>query len=235
MNLLLFSNEDRVGNDRIRLTDHRLQHLRSVIRAQVGDSLRVGEIDGRTGRAELVSLGKREAVLDVMLDSEPPPKLPLVLALALPRPKMLRRILRTVAESGVAELHLVNSYRVEKSYWQTPVLEPPTVRDYFLQGLGQSRDTVLPQLHLHRRFKPFVEDDLPGMIAGRRALLAHPGDHAPCPRDVGEPALLVIGPEGGFIPYEVEKLQAAGCETVSLGPRILRVENAVSNVLGKLF
>jgi 16S rRNA (uracil1498-N3)-methyltransferase len=45
----------------------------------------------------------------------------------------------------------------------------------------------------------------------------------------------VIGPEGGFIPYEVEHLAAAGCEAVSLGPRILRVENALSTLLGRLF
>lgn len=235
MNLLLFSTEDRVGRDHIRLTDHRLRHLRSVIGAEVGDSLRVGEIDGHMGRAELVSLKEGEAILGVTLDSEPPPKLPLTLVLALPRPKMLRRILRTVAEFGVPELHLVNSYRVEKSYWQTPVLDPQTVRNSFLQGLSQARDTVLPQMLLHRRFKPFVEDDLPGMMADRRALLAHPGDHPPCPCDIGERSLLVVGPEGGFIPYEVDKLRAAGCETVSLGPRILRVENAISNLLGKLF
>ena len=45
----------------------------------------------------------------------------------------------------------------------------------------------------------------------------------------------MVGPEGGFIPYEVEKLQAAGCEPVSLGARILRVENAISSLLGRLF
>jgi RsmE family RNA methyltransferase len=235
VNLLLFSTHDRVGENNIRLTDHRLQHLREVIGAQVGDSLRVGEINGRMGNAELISLSEDQAVLGFTLDSEPPPKLPLTLVLALPRPKMLRRILRTVAEFGVSDLHLINSYRVEKSYWQSPVLDPETVKEYFLQGLGQSRDTVLPALGLHRRFKPFVEDALRGMISGRRALLAHPGDYPPCPRDIGEPTLLVVGPEGGFIPYEVEKLQDAGCEPVSLGPRILRVENAVSSLLGRLF
>jgi RsmE family RNA methyltransferase len=235
VNLLLFSNSDRIDGKRIRIAHERLHHLRTVIDAKTGDRVRVGEVDGRVGTAQVASLDKDEAVLEVTLDSEPPPKLPVTLVLALPRPKMLRRILRTVAEYGVPELYLVNSYRVEKSYWQTPALEADTMTAYFLQGLSQARDTVLPQVHLRRGFKPFVEDELPGLIAGRRALLAHPGDHPACPRDVGQPSLLLIGPEGGFIPYEVDKLQSAGCATVTLGPRILRVENAVSTLLGKLY
>ena len=234
MNLLLFSDQDRISADRIRLTDYRLQHLHDVIDASEGDSLRVGEINGRMGTGELVKLERDEALLDVTLDSDPPPKLPLTLILALPRPKMLRRILRTVAELGVESLHLVHSYRVEKSYWQTPVLDPAVVEDYFLEGLAQSRDTVPPALAVHKRFKPFVEDELPGLIAGRRGLLAHPGNYPPCPRGCEEPTLLVVGPEGGFIPYEVEKLQEAGCDTVSLGPRILRVENAVAALVSQL-
>jgi RsmE family RNA methyltransferase len=148
---------------------------------------------------------------------------------------MLRRILRNAAEFGVAELHLINSFRVEKSYWQSPVLDHGLIREYLLQGLEQSRDTKVPVVHSHRRFKPFVEDTLPGLVAGRRALLAHPGEHLLCPRDVTGQILLVIGPEGGFIPYEVAQLQRARCEAVSLGPRILRVENAISSVLGRLF
>ncbi len=228
MNLLLFSENDRIGADRIRLSDHRLQHLHEVLESSEGDSLRVGEINGRMGEAEVVKLSDEEALLDVRLSAAPPPKLPLTLVLALPRPKMLRRILRMVAELGVEALHLVNSYRVEKSYWQTPVLDAAVMDDYFLEGLSQSRDTVLPQVSLHKRFKPFVEDEFPALAEDRRCLLAHPGDYPPCPRVAGEPSLLVIGPEGGFIPYEVEKLQESGCDTVSLGPRILRVENAVA-------
>lgn len=235
MNLLLFSGEDRLAGNRVRVTDRRLQHLRQVLRASVGDALRVGELDGQMGSGEVLEISEEQAILAVDLDQLPPARLPLCLVLALPRPKMLRRILRTVAELGVAELHLINSYRVEKSYWQTPALEPSTVRDYLLQGLEQSRDTVLPDVHLHRRFKPFVEDELPHLLSGSRALLAHPGDYPPCPRQLNGDTVLVIGPEGGFIPYEVEKLQAAGCEAVSLGPRILRVENALTSLLGRLF
>jgi RsmE family RNA methyltransferase len=238
LNLLLFSDADRLDAadaNIVTVCDRRLQHLRQVHRACVGDTLRVGEINGMMGEAEILRINDSVAVLAVELNQPPPPKLPLCLVLALPRPKMLRRILRSVAEFGVAELHLINSYRVEKSYWRSPVLDDACVRDYLLQGLEQSRDTRLPALHRHCRFKPFVEDSLPAMLAGKHALLAHPGEHPPCPRGIEGETVLVIGPEGGFIDYEVELLQAAGCHTVSLGSRILRVENAIGSALGRLF
>tara|TARA_R110002110_G_scaffold91264_2_gene237486 strand:+ start:105447 stop:106160 length:714 start_codon:yes stop_codon:yes gene_type:complete len=235
VNLLLFSARDRVDDSRIRVTDRRLQHLLKVHKAQTGDSVRVGEINGLMGNAIILQLDEQSATLALNLDTPPPEKLPVTLVLALPRPKMLRRILRAVAEFGVADLHLIHSYRVEKSYWQTPVLqtETDTVRDYLLQGLEQSRDTVLPTVTSHRRFKPFVQDSLPALIGAAPALLAHPGPYPPCPHTITGQTLLVIGPEGGFIPYEVDLLQEAGCQTVSLGPRILRVENAVSSLLGR--
>jgi RsmE family RNA methyltransferase len=235
LNLLLFTTADRIDDRHIRVTGRRLLHLQQVLGAAVGDQLRVGEVDGLRGAGRILDMNHQQATLAIELEQTPPAKLPLCLVLALPRPKMLRRIIRTIAEMGVAELHLVNAYRVEKSYWQTPALREDTVREYLIQGLEQSLDTVLPQVVSHRRFKPFAEDLLPGMTAGRHALLAHPGDYPPCPRDLRQQTLLVIGPEGGFIPYEVDQLQAAGCQPVSLGPRIMRVENALTALLGRLF
>ena len=235
MNLLLFTTADRLDEQRIRVTGRRLQHLRQVLGAVIGDELRVGELNGLTGLGRILDVSAQQATLSVELHESPPAKLPLCLVLALPRPKMLRRIFRSVAELGVAELHLIHSYRVEKSYWQTPVLREEALHDYLLQGLEQSRDTVLPLVTCHRRFKPFVEDTLPAMTSTRQSLLAHPGDFPSCPRDLQRDTLLVIGPEGGFIPYEVEKLAHAGCQPVSLGPRILRVETALTALLGRLF
>lgn len=67
---------------------------------------------------------------------------------------------------------LVNSYRVEKSFWQTLLRarsHPRTVDP----GLEQSRDSVLPEVIIEKRFKPFVEDRLPrwwkhpGLVATR--------------------------------------------------------------------
>lgn len=235
MNLLLFTADELAPDNTLRIADRRLHHLRQVHGAQVGDTVRVGQIAGRMGTGVIMALGASEAELAVELFDEPPGKLPLTLVLALPRPKMLRRILRAVAEFGVPELHLINSYRVEKSFWQTPVLQHDVIHEYMQHGLEQSRDTVFPRISCHRRFKPFVEDTLPGLLEGRRGLVAHPGDWPPCPRGTVGKTLLVVGPEGGFIPYEIERLQQAGCEPVSLGPRILRVENAIAALVARLF
>jgi RsmE family RNA methyltransferase len=55
------------------------------------------------------------------------------------------------------------------------------------------------------------------------------------PHAIQHACTVVVGPEGGFIPYEVELLQKNGCQAMSLGNRILRTETAVSHILGRLF
>ncbi|PTU72930.1 16S rRNA (uracil(1498)-N(3))-methyltransferase [Pseudomonas mangrovi] len=235
MNLLLLEEDDFVAADRALLRGRRLTHLHEVHRAAVGDQLRVGRLDGLMGRAILLRLEAGEAELTIELDQPPPAKLPLTLLLAVPRPKMLKRILQTVAAMGVEHLVLINSFRVEKSFWQTPFLAPEKIREQLILGLEQSRDTHLPHVTVEKRFKPFVEDRLPQLAAGTTALVAHPGPFPPCPRAIEGRVTLAIGPEGGWIPYEVEMLQAAGLTPVQLGERILRVETAVPALLARLF
>ena len=235
MNLLLLEEADFIAADRVVLRDRRLTHMQEVHRSEVGDSLRVGRINGLMGSAELLRLEAGEAELRVTLDQSPPAKLPLTLVLALPRPKMLRRVFQTVATMGVSKVILVNSYRVEKSFWQTPFLEPEAIRENLILGLEQARDTVLPEVIIEKRFKPFVEDRLPAISEGTFGLVGHPGNYPPCPRALSEPVTLAIGPEGGWIPYEIDLLGKSGLQPVQLGERILRVETAVTALLARLF
>jgi len=235
VNLLLLEEADFISADRVVLRDRRLKHMQEVHRSEVGDSLRIGRVGGLLGSAELLRLEPREAELSVVFDRKPPAKLPLTLILALPRPKMLRRVFQTVATMGVPKVILVNSYRVEKSFWQTPFLEPAAIREQLILGLEQARDSVLPEIVIEKRFKPFVEDRLPAIADGTLGLVGHPGDLPACPRAVEQPVTLAIGPEGGWIPYEVDLLQASGLNPVQLGDRILRVETAVTALLARLF
>ena len=94
------------------------------------------------------------------------------LVVAMPRPKELKRILRLVATYGVGQLHLVNACRVEKSYFQSPILQ--NSRDYLLEGLEQGGHTHLPTLHVHKLLKPFVEDQFAQISSGHNIWLAHP-------------------------------------------------------------
>lgn len=235
MNLLLLEDGDFIAADRVLLQGRRLKHLQEVHRATVGDSLRVGRLGGLMGQGQLLRLDSDAAELQISLEQSAPAKLPLTLLLALPRPKMLKRVLQTVASMGVPKLILLNSYRVEKSFWQTPFLQPEAIREQLILGLEQARDTVLPEVIIEKRFKPFVEDQLPQLAAGSLGLVGHPGPYPACPRTVEGQVTLAVGPEGGWIPYEVEKLAAAGLQPVQLGERILRVETAVSALLARLF
>jgi RsmE family RNA methyltransferase len=234
MNLLLL-NPQQINNDSALVTGRQLKHLISVQRAAVGDSIRVGVINGMMGQGLISALNSQSATIQFSLDTQPPPPLPLTMILALPRPKMLRRILQTISSMGVKKLYLVNSSRVEKSFWQTPFLQPEALQEQLILGLEQARDTQMPEIIMRKLFKPFVEDELGEIIAQTRALVAHPKTDKRCPVNIAEPVSLAIGPEGGFIPYEVEKLNQLGFESVHLGPRILRVETAVPALVSRLY
>lgn len=235
MNLILLYPHDFISAHQVTLTDRRLNHIRQIHNAKPGDSLKVGLLDGSIGTGTITTLSDTQVTLDTHLHLPPPPPLPLTLVLALPRPKMFRRILQSVAALGVKELIILNSYRVDKSYWSTPWLENSKITEQFLLGLEQAVDTRLPRITLKKRFKPFVEDELPALASGQRALIAHPYEALPCPAPELTPTLLAIGPEGGFIPYEVAKLQEAGLTSIHIGQRILRVETAIPALLSRLF
>lgn len=235
MNLALLHADDFTAEDRVRLTGRRRDHLEKVLGCSVGDRLPVGLVDGQIGEGCVLSLNALEAELSVHLHQSPPQPLPLTLILAMPRPKMLRRVLQSIAALGVKDLWLIHAYKVEKSYWQTPWLSDQALRDNLSLGLEQARDTAMPRVQIRKRFKPFVEDELPALLRERPGYIAHPGTDTPCPTHLQHPATLCIGPEGGFIPYEVEQLVRAGCQGVHLGSRILRVETAVPVLIGRLY
>lgn len=240
MNLLLFEEADFISPDRVRIAGRRFRHIRDVHRALPGDELAVGVVGGRTGTG-LLEIASDDAVeLTVRLDADPPPKIALTVVLALPRPKVLARVLADLTSLGVPRIVLLNAWRVEKAYWSSPALAEEALLGARMLGLEQARDTVLPEVLVRRRFGPFVEDELetlwPGATCAR--LLAHPGAaYGPEGCDLGKagtPAVLAIGPEGGWVPFELDLLAAHRFQAFGLGPRVLRVETAVPFAFGQV-
>ncbi len=233
MNILLLQPDDWQGEERVVLRDRRAVHIREVLRAAVGDTIRVGLVGGLCGAGVIEALDPGAVRLRVALAEPPPPRHRFEIVLALPRPKMLRRILRQCAEFGVQNLHLINSARVEKSYWQSPLLQPARVQEALLMGLERSRDTLLPGIQLHKRFRPFVEDQLPALCAGRPCWITDMGAPLSLAEAPPVPAVVMIGPEGGFVPFEVALAEASGARRVGLGSRILSVDTAFTSVLAQ--
>ncbi len=202
-----------------------------VLRAAPGDRVTAGLRGGAMGDAEVLEAGQDRVTLALRLDREPPSRSPVSLLLALPRPKILRKVLQAAASMGVPRIALVGSYRVEKAYFQSPLLEPDAIEAELRLGLEQGRDTVAPEVSVHRHWKPFVEDRLDGLFPpeGPARVVAHPAAREPlgasAPRR--EAAVVAIGPEGGFTAYEESTLAGRGFLPVTFGPRPLRVDVAV--------
>jgi len=234
VNLLLLEPGELSDGGEARLTGRRARHACEVLRCRPGDQIGVGLLGGQLGRAEVLASGPETLVLRAALTEPPPPPSPISLLLALPRPKILRKVLQAAAAMGVKRLVLLGAYRVEKSYWGSPLVAPEAIHAELVLGLEQGKDTRLPEVVLERYFKPFVEDRLDAAFPGAR-LLAHPG--APgrleaLPRPGGG-ACVAIGAEGGWTPYEAAELERRGFAPFSLGPRPLRVDQAVPFIVGQ--
>ena len=233
MNLLLLSPDELCPDGTARLSGRRAMHAREVLRLAPGGSLRVGVLGGATGVAEVLRLDDHELVLHASLTESPPPRPGIDLLLALPRPKALRRILPSVASVGLDRIVLVNAARVEKSYFDSAVLAPEAVCELLILGLEQARDTRLPEVLVRKRFRPFVEDELDSLWPATDRFVAHPaGQAVRSPR--AERAVVAFGPEGGWVPFEIDLLRARGFAPFTLGPRPLRVEVALPYALGML-
>lgn len=237
MNLLLLTPAQLGPNNTAVATARQSEHAQTVLGATPGDTLCVGLLNGMTGHARVDGFYNNRLHLgELHLDTPPPPQLPLTLVLGLPRPRMLQRLLQTTATLGVMQLHLLQTARVEKSFWQTPLLKDAAVTDQLYLGLEQGKATQPPAVHYHRRFVPFIEDTLPHLLSqATRALIAHPQPATPAPAAEAGTTVLAIGPEGGFLAQEVARFTELGFRTMSLGPRILKVETAVPVAIAKLF
>ncbi len=233
MNHILLTQEDFIHSDQVCLNGPRAEHIVKQLKATLGSCIKLGLLGGHCGYGIVKCIDAAGVVLRVELGHRPPAPSPVKLVLALPRPKVFKRVIRSVVELGVKEIHLINTWKVDKSYWQTPLLNEESLAKTFSLGLSIAKDTIAPKLKIHKRFKPFVEDDLPIMVGSDKAFIAHPSQNI-FPSQVNTATWLAIGPEGGFTEYEATLFNANGFSSVSLGERILRVETAVSAAIGRL-
>ncbi len=229
MNLFLVEPHELLADGSVTVRDARAAHLRTILKVHVGSRVRLGLVDGPRGTALVSKIDASGVSLNCTLDADPPMPPRVDLLLALPRPKVLKRLWAQLAALGVGRIMLTNAARVERNYFDTHVLTPALYRPLLIEGLQQAQDTRLPGVSLHRQMKVFVEDELdsfdysarvcadPGVGTSVRAALTSVG--------AGR-VLLAVGPEGGWTEFERHLLCDHGFRTVSMGQRTLRSDTA---------
>ena len=230
MNLILLEPGEAGGADDIRLSGPRARHLLTVLKVAPGHQVRVGIVGGPRGVGTVQSVAADTVDLRCTFDPEMPPRPAVDLLLALPRPKVLRRLWAQLAALGVGQIVLTNAERVERDYFDTHILTPECYRPLLVEGLQQARDTYLPAVSIHRRFRVLVEDHLDGLFGPGLRLVADPAAPAHAGTMVRESAdqrvLLAVGPEGGWNDFELRLLEAHGFRRIGMGPRTLRTDTA---------
>ncbi len=234
MNLILINKNDFISRNTVEIKGRRAKHIFSVHRAVKGKELNIGLINGKLGKGVVIELNSELIKLNCKFNQTPPSPIPLTLILALPRPKTFKKAIHAAITLGVKKIYIIESWKVDKSYWQSPVITTEQLNEQIVLALEQSKDTIFPDIAFKRRFKPFVEDELAKIIRDTTPLLAHPNSTEQCPYNSSSPITLAIGPEGGFTEYEVQSFEKQGFTSVSIGPRILRVEYAIPALINRI-
>ena len=242
MNLIILFENDKLKDDRYCLSGERAWHIRKILGCDAGDTVEVGLLNGPIGQGVIETIDKKHVTLKFSLnESENDSDLIVDLICALPRPQTLKKVLQSAATMGVRRLHLINSQRVEKCYFNASIMEDENIREHLIAGLSQGRRTMLPEVIVHRRFFRFFNEELKKSEAaeefeGRRLLPDLDADnYLAAMNGCGvKRILLAIGPEGGWIRKEVKFMADKGFELFRLGAWPLRVENAVVASLGQI-
>lgn len=230
MNLILLEPHEVRDSGEATLSDGRAVHLVNVLKGTPGSEVRIGLIDGPCGTGTVLSIGEGAVTLRCLFESIVPPRPRVDLLLALPRPKVMRRIWAQAAALGVGQIILTNAGRVERNYFDTHWLAPEVYRPLLIEGLQQARDTRLPKVSIHRQFRVLIEDDLDRLFHSGLRLVADPSATRPAGAAAregdGADLLLAVGPEGGWNDFEIDLLKKHRFQPVGLGPRTLRTDTA---------
>jgi RsmE family RNA methyltransferase len=227
MNRIILTSDELLPDGTVTLTDARAEHIRTVLKARVGDEVRTGVLNGLIGTSRVERLDEEAIVLRTQHEEQAPePWFNLILAA--PRPKVLKRLWPQLAALGAGRIVILNAFKVEKCYFSSQWIDPAYYTPLLIEGLMQAGTTRLPEVQIKQRFKPFMEDELDNCFPNALRLLAHPGEaggHGWNLAD-GQRPLLAVGPEGGWTDYELDMFLTRGFIPFSLGSRSLRTDTA---------
>ena len=219
-------------------------HAHHVLRMQAGDKLVLFNGEGRELTAEITNVADNEIRLQKLHESETASlRCKIVLGQAIPKGKNMDLIMQKAVEIGAAEIAPIISDRTivqldsesasqKQAKWQQIAIE----------AAKQCGQNWLPRVHAPKKLGEFFSASEPvfdlrliGSLQPdaqqlKKILKTYSGEHGDRPRSV----LMLVGPEGDFTPAELALARRHGCQPITLGPIILRVETAAIYCLSVL-
>ena len=206
------------------------RHLARVMRCTVGDEVVVFDGSGTAWRARVASIGRDEVMLDMgeAVTASRLTRVPLTLAVALPKGERQKWLVEKLTELGVERLVPLATVRGVAE--ATPAAVERLSRGV-VEACKQCGRDGLMQIG-----GPKSVAEVVGGTGGGAVLLVADRDGAPL-EEVATGAsqvVALVGPEGGFTEEELATIEAAGGRRVSLGPHVLRVETAAIALAARL-
>ena len=198
------------------------RHLARVMRCTVGDEVVIFDGSGTSWRARVASIGRDEVGLDLgeAVTGPRPTRVPLTLAVALPKGERQKWLVEKLTELGVERLVPLSTTRGVAE--ATPAAVERLSRGV-IEACKQCGRDALMQIGGPKGVAEVVGDAGSGTV-----LLVADRDGVPLEEiaTAGNLVVALVGPEGGFTAEELATVEAAGGRRVSLGPHVLRVETA---------
>jgi len=229
VNIILFKSSE--WGTELAPNDERSIHVHTILKAQPGDTLKVGLLSVGTGLATVLSSGNglKLAFPENLQPSCAATGLRLILGHV--RPITMQRLFKDLASTGMNAIWVLNAGLSETSYFRASFWKDEEYLKFLIQGAMQGGLARIPEV---RRFWS-MKDMLAALEAAKdgeatRRYLCHPGLDAPSlltgvAGSTGH-LTVAVGPERGFTADEAGQLTACGFNPVVLGSTILRTESA---------